>query len=235
MYGFMYKDIITNKKIFVLMSVMMIMMFIICALNGGSGQGEAEYADIILPCSLFFFSGTLEMSIFSSDERRKFSAHVISLPDGVRTYVGAKYLLIYIMTMLTTVISLVMGAVMYDINSSENFTGDLSLIMFVIQLYLRAVDIPFTAAFGSMKGMNVKAVSILLIAFLVMIYLLFGDLGALGNITQHIYDFAQIFDSENTFAVFLISFFGLAAFPVYFISYKISCRVYPKGAAHYDK
>ncbi|MBO6308686.1 MAG: ABC-2 transporter permease [Oribacterium sp.] len=238
MYGLMYKDLAVNKKNLLILFGGFLLMHILQFLGGGELEDE-NAAFLITAMSVamaFMISGAAESYLFAADERKKFAFWVISSQTGVKALVGAKYLFVFVLAVLSVVLSISINALSIDLAGNAANSSALCIMLFYVQLFLRGVEIPFLYAFGTKSGNNVRAVIMMTVALAVSVYLLFGDISSFGSLEdmwKRIFDFL---DTEQSPAVIItISVMGLSVFPLYYLSYVISCRVYKRGVTSYDK
>ena len=108
MYGLMYKDLAVNKKNLLILFGGFLLMHILQFLGGGELEDE-NAAFLITAMSVamaFMISGAAQSYLFSADERKKFAFWVISSQTGVKSLVGAKYLFVYALAVLSVVLSI---------------------------------------------------------------------------------------------------------------------------------
>ncbi|MCR5539562.1 MAG: ABC-2 transporter permease [Ruminococcus sp.] len=166
--------------------------------------------------------------IFSGDDRKLWAYFVASSPDGIKGYIRIKYELTFIMVLLTT-FSLQIGSwIMLLICASNNtdwynFTAYIILLSF-IQLLLRGIEIPFTLRFGVRNGSTIKLILFVILAIVFVVFYM----GYPEEITEFLWDGGKILDT-------LLSFLPVVSIVAYYLSYRLSCRIYMRGADGYDK
>ena len=131
---------------------------------------------------------------------------------------------------------------LYEAKASKNLifaadkgwelTGSISSVavpLAFLQMILRATDIPFALRYGNKKGGITKL--IYSIAFVIIISVLI--LTNAGNFSVILYESGEkLFTEDNiSLALGIVCMIALTA---YYISYRISCRVYLKGVEQYD-
>ena len=242
MLGLLYKEIVSNKKTIIPMFITtgvfvlnMLIVMISVTVFGSERPEDWELGLMYMLCSIciFFILLFLEPCINQNDEIKKWQAFIASTEDGVKRQVGSKYLMCFITATVTYNLLNITGSVSaaamgLDITMFQ--TLGMQLIWMLLLVY--SIEMPFMLAFGVKKGEKIREIICLLISFAAAAYLCFGDLSIFGDPVRLVFrlrDFAL--DNSN--------YFLLLAPPVtlilYYISYRISCRVYLRGGEHYDK
>ena len=184
----------------------------------------------------FLVAGFIEsMVVFRSDDRKIWGYFISSTSEGYRGFLRVKYELIYIMICILTFIlaeaDMLITAFMYD--KDGTMAGDMTVLIFasaIIQLLLRATDIPFIIRFGEKKGNTIKLI-ILLILFIILCVVVLTDF---ADINVRLYDLFSVFADEEK-GMTAIAVCAVGVFILYFFSYRISCRLYLKGVEQYVK
>lgn len=196
---------------------------------------ERNDADMWLLCILiaFLIAGMIEGLIFEGDDKKSFGFFLTSTPDGIRRYIITKYELGFVMILLTLfsvqlgdwVMTLVCAA--YDVEW-QGF-AEVMIYLSFLQIALRAFEYPFTVRFGVRAGSYIKtALGTLLALFAAVIFIVFED-----KLVPLFSDFSlkKLSRGANVF----VSVFPVLSVLLYLISFKISCKLYPKGVERYDK
>lgn len=183
----------------------------------------------------FLGTGALQNLAVRGDDRKAWSVFIASSPEGADGFLRIKYEMIFAMSVLTMSFCLLseqlLGAVVFDVTGKAlpSLSGVYMKLVF-LQLLLRATDLPFIIRFGDKRGGMIKMITIVLlfIALTVVIMINPGDMVVkLANWIESGFD--------GDIVPFVISIFPFAAIGAYFLSYRISCRIYMKGAEQYDK
>ena len=176
-------------------------------------QGQMDLS-FLLP----FMSVMIMMSTFSYDSYNKWDAYAISLPDGRKSSVKAKYLATIILIIVTTIIIMALSFMISYVKTNaidfENITGTIFGSLFATIL-LQSFIYPAMYKFGPEKAR---------IAFMTII---FGVAIIGGFITQYI-DFSSIINILNFIEAYWVIVFLIAMILMLYISYKISERIYFK-------
>jgi len=246
MAGLLYKEWILNRKTIFFMFGAILVMSISLVFIPMTSDSEIKPDDMALSMILmflyvliFFFVGMFQPNIFSVDETKKWACFVTSTPEMSDGQIGAKYIFGMLMSfgavlwcdILSNIVALVYG------NDVLSMSGQIPVIMLFVQFFLRSFEYPFMIRFGSKFGAEYKMGVFFLFVFILFVYFLFGDL-SLFNSMDLFYDklFKMIRGEGFKDNVFLL----LCCMPVvsmilYYLSYRISCRMYLKGAENFDR
>ena len=207
MLGCIKKDLLmikSNVKILVILLLIYIVM---------AFQGQMDLS-FLLP----FMSVMIMMSTFSYDSYNKWDAYAISLPDGRKNSVKAKYLstiiLIIITTVIITILSCIISYVKTNIIDLENIAATIVGSLFATVL-LQSFIYPTMYKFGPEK------------ARIGLMTIIFGVAIIGGFIVQYV-DFSPIIKILNFIESYWIIVFLIAMILILYISYKISERIYFK-------
>lgn len=184
----------------------------------------------------FLASGLLEsMVIIRSDDRKLWGYFISSTEEGYRGFIRVKYEMVYIMIVMASMSLMIADQITVLFLSdtrhiAADSTQNIIVVLTVLQLLMRAVDFPFIIRFGEKRGNIIKLI-MLLSLFIIVIILLMTDA---GGINVKLYDAVSSLITEKN-ALLAVSSAGLAVLAVYYLSYRISCRLYLKGVEEYVK
>ena len=193
------------------------------------------------------------------DDSRSWGFYGISLPEGGKSIVASRYMVTFILYFISLTIcvindiicSLVAGQM---INVSELYLG---VIFFGI--FLNALELPLAFRFGADKASVIRILISIVLILIISIYLLFGNIewlmGDKGILTITVRIIRQMADTpEGSGEGFKVLSDELKSFVknmtlkgyiaasmsyhlvtlFYYISYRISCKVYRKGVLRDD-
>ena len=207
MLGFIKKDLLMIKSNIKILAILLL-IYVVMAF-----QGQMDLS-FLLP----FMSVMIMMSTFSYDSYNKWDAYAISLPDGRKSSVKAKYLATIILIIVTTIIIMALSFMISYVKTNaidfENITETIFGSLFATIL-LQSFIYPAMYKFGPEKTR---------IAFMTII---FGVAIIGGFITQYI-DFSSIINILNFIEAYWVIVFLIAMILMLYISYKISERIYFK-------
>ena len=185
----------------------------------------------------FYISGMFQENLVMHDEQKKWAYFMVSADDGVKKMVGSKYITMLLYSMITLFGCVIMNLLVADILGADTpNTAGLAVVLFYLQLLLRAVGNPFIFAFSSKYGNSVRVGTFFVLLAAAGVYALFGDLSwiDMDTIWEKLLSFMEDINSSYKLMWVQVIFFG-GVIILYILSYKISCKLYLKGVAHYDK
>ena len=207
MLGFIKKDLLMIKSNIKILAILLL-IYVVMAF-----QGQMDLS-FLLP----FMSVMIMMSTFSYDSYNKWDAYAISLPDGRKSSVKAKYLatiiLIIATTIIITILSFTISYVKTKIIDFENIIGTIFGSLFATIL-LQSFIYPAMYKFGPEKA----RIGLMTIIFGIVI---------IGSFIMQYVDFSSIIKILNFIEAYWIIVFLIAMISMLYISYKISERIYFK-------
>lgn len=239
MGGLIYKDFIVNKKSFFVMlgvamycGIMFLLPNVITSEDADLVGDFVQLYGILLFPLFFIITGSLAGNLFQSNERKSWAYFITSTPM-LKKHIEAKYWFVFIIGISTVFLSSVFDALNCMLFDGTNFMVLISM-SFYIQIFLLSFEIPFVVRFGSI-GNYYKAGVFLVLVLAVGIYMLFGDLSHFGSMDDF---YEWFFDAMNggvkAFEIFYASL-PYVSMTAFYLSYKISCRLYLKGAENFEK
>ena len=207
MIGFIKKDFKMIKSNFKLLGL----LIVIYTLMGLFGNWDISF---IMP----FMSVMIMISTFSYDSYNKWDAYSISLPNGRKNSVKAKYvatlLIIFIVTIITVILSFIIS---YYNTKTINFDETLISMLGTIfgTLLVLTFMYPIIYKFGIEKARILIFVIVFGIAIVGGVILNYIDLSFIGKALSFLEDYVVIL---------LI----LTSIIMVYISYKISQRIFMK-------
>lgn len=236
MTGLLYKDFVAVKGKVYIRSIL-VLFFLMLGLRLLLPPSEVDFVVM----SLWFTSvmilfivilSKLEVSIVSVDEGRKSKQYYLSLPLQKKQYVASKYIFILLAFYITLLFGMVAGQMCLincmdetAKNMIDQCMGLLSLL-FCEFMIVPAIELPFLIGFGSKKGSIIKTGIIFAIFFIVIVYMLFGDLSivdkiSLASLINYCSDHPEVLFVLNVVSPYIT--FGL-----YYLSYRISCLLFER-------
>lgn len=246
MTGLIYKECKQNRFLLIATAVLPLLVFFLPVAVLRNNEGLAATARILTEergktvMVLFvivgyLLVGAMQTFTYMGDDSKKWGYFMVSNPEGIKGYIYAKYMLILGMSMLF-VFSMEMGEMLYGIffsqvtKQSYVSMSAFFVLLFYLQLFLRAVDLPFVVRFGMKQGSMIKM--ILFIAVLLVILIIFAVIPDL--MIAFIETVEKLMENDNGMLV-LTGVFPYVSIGMFVLSYQISCKLYMKGVEHYDK
>ncbi len=202
MIGFIIKDLAMIKSNFKLLGLLIIVYLFL----GLSGEMDISF---ILP----FMSVMIMISTFSYDSYNKWDAYAVTLPNGRKNSVKAKYLATFIIIILMTVITTLSAFLITYIKTKTLNYPDIILNMLgtaIGILVVEALMYPFIYKFGLEKA----RIGIFIVVFGIVIF---------GGFILNYVDIPDISLNflENYWPIILIVIISL----MLYLSYRISLRI----------
>ena len=256
MKGLIYKDLYLNKYkiLFTSLSIVFVvaLMFIFFKVAGKMPADMSPLA-VLIDLMIVLYIGILNSGyIMKTDTTRSWGFYGVSLPKAERGIVGARYLTVLLFYGIAFILcelnDLACGLIDGSLGSNRMFT----LILIFCNLLLFSIETPIAFRLGVERASIVRIFISVILALIVTIYLLFGNIDWLmgeNGIVRPI--LAEVVKDEPDTAVYaqgiadLKDKIGLISFVVYmietlfvglmfFLSYQISCAVFKKGILRDD-
>lgn len=247
MKGLLYKDYTLFKKSFftlgwiigfiIFVSILITLMHTsISVPNEELGLEIAAINTFIYLCA-FAILPFITSPLFSSDEKPTSVCFLFSTPAGAKGQIQSKYYFLLLVNLSILFLCFLADVVIVLIVGEYAVSTLLPcIIFFSISLILLAIRIPFSIRFGSNLGFEVEIVYITLFSAFIYIYGLFGDISFFfkdfGD-KAPIDLFLEYLLSEKV--IFLLSLIPYIAVLTYYLSYRISLKLYRKGVESYEQ
>ncbi len=192
---------------------------------------------IIIYPLLFYMIGNHQNSIFEPDEHKKWNSFIIASPLGAKGQVLSKYYLVLLIGFTAYLLGFVFDMISSLIIGVYGSASGIYSTLFFMNIIMRSVEMPFLFRYGSKNAENIRTCMLLMGVMIVSVYLLFGPLPqdfGLGKFFEYIY---QLYNRETmlpTLVTGVIALIPYVAIGMYYISYKISVKLYVKGAMEYE-
>lgn len=240
MTGLLYKELVLNKKNLLYMalgelllsSVMILPIFMKDEFAGS--ELVITSLSTILFFMMFLVYGMLTAGLFERDETKKWAYFISASPLTQEGQIKAKYLftlLLYAALLLWCYFLMIFSAVF---GCTLNLMAAFDMLW--LMLLVNAIEFPFLVRFGSKIGNHVKTALIAFVTLTAFEYLLFGDTSALSDPDKLFMSFDKLSDasSMSDTAMILAAAIPYLSAALYYLSCRISCRLYLKGAEEYD-
>ena len=241
MAGLLYRDLVLNKKNLLTMALgeigLSLLIFTPIIFDGVTSDTEiiTSLLSVFVFIMLFLVLGIMTASIFEADESKKWAYFITSTPLTDVSQIKEKYLFTLLLYIALFVWCYFLSALSAVMGGSANVL--IAFLMMCIMLAANAIEFPFLVRFGSKAGSHIKTAVMLLAMIIAFEYIFFGDLSIFGS-PDKIFEFFERFSDTSLMSD--ISLVLLAVFPyfsagLYFLSYKLSCKLYLKGAEEYER
>lgn len=249
MAGLLYKDFVSigGKKLVALLSGLTVLFTVLRIAFPGTTDAsfflvENEDGELINILDTFFILGFGVFLIFlcsllngwvkklvEGDEKTKIRGYLQALPLGRQTYIASKYVFLfasaYVFLSIAMCWNIIANAFCRKGVLSDALTMLNALVPSVIYVMLlsAALELPLFLTIGRARAMYIKTAIWLVIAFVLIGFLFFGDL---EWISQHVNVFAFVRWYQNhQFAIALVNIlFPVITLLLYALSYRITCH-----------
>ena len=238
MRGLLYKDFYQLRRDMYFVFGLQVVESIMCIISTFTIKQESDPESLCrllsLSYILFLALGSLMSSgFFSNDEKRPWSNFAISLPQTGKGQVAAKYYSVLIVNLMILFICFVTDTIVVALYGSTAVSGMMvGVLFFVTRILVNAIAIPFMLRFGATMGANVEAACVGIILILLGVYALFGDISFF--LSDHILDALITFVTSGN-VIWIVALLPYAAILAYYVSYRVSLKVYRKGAESYGQ
>ncbi|MCH5275836.1 MAG: ABC-2 transporter permease [Lachnospiraceae bacterium] len=243
MTGLIYKECKQNRFFLIATAVLPLLVFFLPAVILGKNNGPVitaegrQSAKILFIIVGYLIAGAMQTSTYMGDDSKKWGYFIASGPAGVKGYIYTKYMLILGMCMLF-VFSMEMSDILYGtFCSSVTEQPYISLstffiVLFYIQLFLRAIDMPFIVRFGIKQGSIIKII-LFVATLLIMVIIFAASPSAMFAFSEAVENLTG--NEPGNLMLVITGMFPYVSIGLFILSYKISCKLYMRGVEHYDK
>ena len=238
MRGLLYKEFYQFRIDFWIITGLEILL---CGLSITSvvtfDPSEPQWTIIMLLASIYTLSimlGSILCSeFFSKDEKRPWNHFAMALPQTEAGQVLAKYyavLLVHLYVLFVCFIADTIAVVVVGDSSISAMT--VAVVVFCIRMLVMVFEIPFVLRFGAQTGTTVEGTVAGILFVAIGIYLLFGDISFLlqENFWEALMEWIQ---SGNVVWVLAILPYITGVF--YYLSYRVSLKLYRKGVENSEQ
>ncbi len=181
----------------------------------------------------FWLPSMASSSLFSVDENRTCWAFAMSLPQGAKGHVEAKYYYLLAQNIVIMFIVFICDTVSCGMLGGAGNNTIFIIFAFSVCIFLTAIEVPFMIRFGSERGVAIKGAVVAGVIILAFLYLLFGDISWVFSDEDPIVALMNWLQSGDIiFWLGLFPYFSIAA---YYISFRISVKLFRKGAESYEQ
>lgn len=252
MVGLIYKEWILQKRSLMLLGGAFALLLAILFFPAVSGYLNTISETMELPADallilwelgiftiLFLILGIYQPTIFEVDENKKWAGFITASPLRGNGQIAAKYWFTLLLSLVLFEVCRLFSSIAIVIYGMSLNLNAFFLLLFYLQLLLRAFEYPFLVRFGSKCGGTYKGVLFLIVVMIGIIYLLFGDLsvfGSLNDMTEWLFRCLMMENAAASKGGMLVQ----AVLPyisaiLYYLSYRISSKFYQMGVETYEK
>lgn len=166
----------------------------------------------------YLIVGEAQSAVIGCDRTSRFYSFASTVPYGVLKLVISKYLLVFMIsaveTLLFSLLSCIIGC---------GLSPALPLALMIIQLFMRAAEIPLMLSFGVKSGKAVKGSAFGAAVMAFIIYMLYGDISWLNaDLTAAVMNFAEDITSNIGMQAMWLGIIGAGVTVLYAVSLWVS-------------
>lgn len=243
MAGLLYRELVLNKKNLLSMalgemaiSLIMFLPLIFAEDNLGLEPSTVTaLLSVFVFIMIFFMLGMMTAAIFEADESKKWAYFITSTPMTDVSQIKEKYLFTLLLYIAVFVWCYFLAVLLTALGGAAN--AMIAFMMMCIMLVTNAIEFPFIVRFGSKAGSHIKTAVMLLVMVIAFEYIFFGDLSIFGSFEKFFEFFERLSDTSlmTDISLVLLAVFPYISAGLYYLSYKISCKLYLKGAEEYER
>ncbi len=242
MSGLLYKNFYVNRTSFLFSLITQLfcsaVIVLLLIFTGNKVFTEETAREMTFVFALTYYLGSMlpafaSGEVFRTDEGKLNCAFAMSVPTGSKGHVESKYYYILVVNLAILFIGFITDVFTVAMTGGMLSLSVVLVVIFCWRMFVSSVEIPFMIRFGSEHGMQIKGAVIASILMIGMIYLMFGDLSFLLNGDDPVESLIKELQSGNV--IFFISLFPFFSIAAYYISCKISVKLFRKGAENYEQ
>ncbi len=239
MSGLIFKDFFLCKKFlwFFLVPFLLLPGSVISEAADGASENSIIQTILITEGMVMFFGYMITAGVMKHDERKAWAGFIVSSPQAARGQVASKYYFCIIILLAANFVNYLYN-VLVNALTEVDFSGiTLCSTMFFFFILMLSVEIPFSVRFGSDSGNKYRSMLMLLFLFAGMVWLLFGDLSILGDPDKLISSIVNLLEGNELpdWLLILSALFPYFSMAMFYISYKLSCKLYTRGIESFEK
>ncbi|MBQ8199688.1 MAG: ABC-2 transporter permease [Lachnospiraceae bacterium] len=236
MRGLLYKEFYQFKIYLYCMGVLAI-LFLVQGI-GAATDIEAEPQSTCMILSMIylfviFVGSILSSEFFTKDEKRPWCNFAFALPQTEKGQVTAKYYAVLIWHLALLFLCFITDTIAIAVYGSAEISAvTVAVVVFAFRMLVMAFEIPCMVRYGATTGINVEGSVVGILLMLAGIYALFGDISFFlqENVRDAILDFLM---SGNV--IWILALLPYVAGIAYYVSYRVSLKMYRKGAESYGQ
>ncbi|MGN0687835.1 MAG: ABC-2 transporter permease [Oscillospiraceae bacterium] len=239
MRGLLYKNYLLYRADLIVIGCFMLIGSATLLINAALVSSEniavmqTMIISFVMCFAIFLLTNMLEAQLFAPDEKHAVKNFIISAPCGAKGHIESKYYTILIVDMLVLVCCFLTDAAVCVIRGTTECSVCMACMFFFCgNLMLSAFSNPFYVRLGTTYGNSARFGAFGVLVFGVVIYGLFGDISFLF-VDYPMAAIIQFITSGNT--VLVLSLFPAASVLLYYASYRLSLKLYRKGAESYEQ
>ena len=236
MRGLLYKEFYQFKIDLYVMSILALIFLTLGIGTTADPEAEAQSTCMLLSMIYLFvivLGSIISSEFFTKDEKRPWCNFAFALPQTGKGQVTAKYYAVLIWHVALLFLCFIADTISVAVYGSPEISAVMIAVMaFAFRILVMAFEIPCMVRYGATTGINVEGSVVGILFMLAGIYALFGDISFFlqENVRDAIWDFLM---SGNV--IWILALLPYVAGVAYYISYRVSLKMYRKGAESYGQ
>ena len=238
MAGQIFKNLYLCKSSIIFITVLAIICSGVCIATTTLGSAtpnfdmsECTFLFAICYYFVYFTSGISLTTLFTCDERATWVSFSYSTPGSAKCQVLSKYYTMLLINVWITFICFISDSIL-GVICPEGSVLTVIFDIFVITLIYNAITMPFYIRCGGDKGIATAGIALGGVVFAVIVYILFGDI-SFFYVDDPVAAILEFLSSQ--WMLFITSVLPYIAVALYYLSYRISLKLYRKGAEDYGQ
>nr|MBQ8252123.1 ABC-2 transporter permease [Lachnospiraceae bacterium] len=236
MRGLLYKEFYQFKIDLYVMSILALIFLTLGIGTTADPEAEAQSTCMLLSMIYLFvivLGSIISSEFFTKDEKRPWCNFAFALPQTDKGQVAAKYYAVLIWHLALLFLCFITDTISIAVYGSAEISAvTVAVVVFAFRMLVMAFEIPCMVRYGATTGINVEGSVVGILLMLAGIYALFGDISFFlqENVRDAIWDFLM---SGNM--IWILALLPYVAGIAYYVSYRVSLKMYRKGAESYGQ
>ncbi|MDE5951377.1 MAG: ABC-2 transporter permease [Acetatifactor sp.] len=232
MWGLMLKDLYVNRRTIGIYSALAgaCSVFLMIPFNAKTMEELGFFYTILgtlCLAGIFVLTGTLENELLLSDETAGYQQFVLSSPMGVKGQVLSKYYTCLLISLLGAFWCILLTEISAMVTGMESGLLLPVIVLFYLQIFLRAVELPFLFGLGARYGNYVKMCMGMVLVFSVMNHAMYGKnfrMQTFDSLMEYISGFSMEQLADGALLAWGLLLAGTLV--LFYVSYYLSCLWY---------
>lgn len=232
MWGLMLKDLYVNRRVIGIYGALAgaCSVFLMIPFNTQTMEKLGFIYTILgalCLAGIFVLTGALENELLLSDETTGYQQFVLSSPMGVKGQVLSKYYTCLLISLLGAFWCILLTDISDMVTGTENGLLLSVIVLFYLQIFLRAVELPFLFGLGASYGNYVKMCVGMVLLFSVMNHAMYGKnfrMQTFDSLMEYISGFSMEQLADGALLAWGLMLVG--SLVLFYVSYHLSCLWY---------
>lgn len=232
MWGLMLKDLYVNRRAIGIYGALAgaCSVFFMIPFNAQTMETLGfiyTMLGVLWLAGIFVLTGALENELLLSDETTGYQQFVLSSPMGGKGQVLSKYYTCLLISLLGAFWCILLTEISDMVTGTENGLLLPVIVLFYLQIFLRAVELPFLFGLGARYGNYVKMCVGMVLLFSVMNHAMYGKnfrMQTFDSLMEYISGFSMEQLADGALLAWGLMLVG--SLVLFYVSYHVSCLWY---------